>query len=201
VVVEPLVLRLTADNRRRDDVNRRAGHGAPSRCRVSGWFDAAPRSRSYPTSGRPPHHTTGSDWPPWPSSSTASASHPHCDLTLPQPTATSSIEEQLRRTIERPNGRASFAARRAELSLVIQACGSPAPGHFMPLSGDRIRTRPLNYEPTSRRLKMPRESQTRRSRLIGHSKPSRRVSPHHGLVPRFVHESVHHIRPTSVPTP
>ena len=78
-------------------------------------------------------------------------------LTLPQPIARSS-SSRLRRTIERPNRRASLLPA-APSGVGQSGCGSPAPGHLMRLSGDRIRTR-LMSEPVavSSRLPVPKRA-------------------------------------------
>ena len=162
---------------------------------------------------RPPGHGSGSARPPrpttpfagWPTASTSRSvrstwrscpppdtpgSRSACwcaNIPAPRPPRSHSAADCANDRAAEP-ARACCPPRRAE--SVILARGSPAPGELMPLSGDRIRTRPLGYEPTSRRLNSPLASQTRRSRTI--ARPSHRAASHSiaAVAPRFVPKSV-----------
>lgn len=129
------------------------------------WEAASATRRAAPSSR----------WPPRPSSSICVRVTSARRLTLPQPIARSS-RSRLRRTIERPNRRASLLPA-APSGVGQSGCGSPAPGHLMRLSGDRIRTR-LMSEPVavSSGLPVPNVQVTINRR----SEPSRCVPCHLG---------------------
>jgi hypothetical protein len=96
----------------------------------------------------------------------------------------------LRRTIERPNRPRKLGAGRAEVIRSFKPAFRRRRDPLMPLSGNRIRMRPLG-EPTGRRPKSPSPSHLRRSRLI--ARPSHRAASQAiaAVTPRFVHKSVH----------
>lgn len=132
---------------------------------ASGWSGGAPRSRLYPTSGRPrPPHDGQPEQPvaARPSSSICIRVTSARRLTLPQPIARSS-SSRLRRTIERPNRRASLlpAAPSGVGQSGLRFAGA-GPSH----AAERGQDSNATYERTGRGLESPSGSQTRRSRSI-----------------------------------
>ena len=134
-VVEPLVLRLTADNRRTDSTpTEGSGHRLAPQCRVAEWPDGTPRSRLSRQLQCRLRHTRAaraSGGHPGRPVRSASASHPHGDRLCRTPPRGHRGADCGQRSSGQTGARACRPSRRAE--SVSQACGSPAPGHLMPL--------------------------------------------------------------------
>ena len=194
-VVEPVVLRLMADNRRTDSPRTKGLNTVHHRMSCMGMVPRGAELAVISDIGQATSATRrappSSRWPPWPSRSICIrlTSAPSLTVPQPQPTARSSRSSCGERSSGRTRARPRRPPPRAD--SVIQACGPPARDPLTPLSGDGIRMRPLGYERTGRSLPQHLGSQTLRSPSI--ARPTHHVLLHaiSAVAPRFVHKSVH----------